>query len=204
MKAYGNSFSIIRNNYLYEIPFFQRRYVWEEENWKELLDSLSDADDCPFLGSIILKENKDSEDNIFWTVIDGQQRLTTLSILMRACFDELTAIKNTERFRSEYDDEDPWSEEVRTPFNETTHIKDSNKNRHTKIRHSRIDHIDFEKVMNGDIKDSYENTDSEKTSKIISCYCFFRKALKEKGIDTVWIIWEYLTKRIGDRDENGK
>lgn len=204
MKAYGNSFSIIRNNYLYEIPFFQRRYVWEEENWKELLDSLSDADDCPFLGSIILKENKDSEDNIFWTVIDGQQRLTTLSILMRACFDELTAIKNTERFRSEYDDEDPWSEEVRTPFNETTHIKDSNKNRHTKIRHSRIDHIDFEKVMNGDIKDSYENTDSEKTSKIISCYCFFRKALKEKGLDTVWIIWEYLTKRIGDRDENGK
>lgn len=204
MKAYGNSFSIIRNNYLYEIPFFQRRYVWEEENWKELLDSLSDADDCPFLGSIILKENKDSEDNIFWTVIDGQQRLTTLSILMRACFDELTAIKNTERFRSEYDDEDPWSEEVRTPFNETTHIKDSNKNRHTKIRHSRIDHIDFEKVMSGNIKDKYESTDSEKTSKIISCYCFFRKALKEKGIDTVWIIWEYLTKRIGDRDENGK
>lgn len=204
MKAYGNSFSIIRNNYLYEIPFFQRRYVWEEENWKELLYSLSDADDCPFLGSIILKENTDSEGNIFWTVIDGQQRLTTLSILMRACFDELTAIKDTDRFRSEYDDEDPWSEEVRTPFNETTHIKDSNKDRHTKIRHSRIDHIDFEKVMDGVIKDTYESIDLDNASKITKCYCFFRKTLKEKGIDTVLIIWDYLTKRIGDRDENGK
>lgn len=147
MKAYGNSFSIIRNDYLYEIPFFQRRYVWKEDNWKELLESLSVANDCPFLGSIILKENSDTEGNTFWTVIDGQQRLTTLSILMRACFDELATIKDTERFRSKYDDEDPWSEEVRTPFNETTHIKDSKKNRHTKIRHSRIDHIDFEKVI---------------------------------------------------------
>ena len=70
MKAYGNSFSIIRNNYLYEIPFFQRRYVWIEDNWKELADSLSDSESCPFLGSIILKENKDSGDNVFWTVID--------------------------------------------------------------------------------------------------------------------------------------
>lgn len=204
MKAYGNSFSIIRNNYLYEIPFFQRRYVWEEENWKELIYSLSDADDCPFLGSIILKENTDSEGNIFWTVIDGQQRLTTLSILMRACYDELRAIKDTDRFRSKYDDEDPWSEEVRIPFNETTHIKDSNKDRHTKIRHSRIDHIDFEKVMDGDIKDTYESIDSDNASKITKCYCFFRKTLKEKGIKTVSIIWDYLTKRIGDRDENGK
>ncbi len=204
MKAYGNSFSIIRNNYLYEIPFFQRRYVWEEENWKELLESLSAADDCPFLGSIILKENTDSEGSIFWTVIDGQQRLTTLSILMRACFDELATIKDTDRFRSEYDDEDPWSEEVRTPFNETTHIKDSNKDRHTKIRHSRIDHIDFEKVMDGVLRDTYESIDLTSTSKIIKCYCFFRKALKEKGIETVLIIWDYLTKRIGDRDENGK
>ncbi|MBE6873572.1 MAG: DUF262 domain-containing protein [Ruminococcus albus] len=204
MKAYGNSFSIIRNNYLYEIPFFQRRYVWEEGNWKELLESMSAADDCPFLGSIILKENTDSEGNIFWTVIDGQQRLTTLSILMRACFDELTTIKDTDRFRSEYDDEDPWSEEVRTPFNETTHIKDSNKDRHTKIRHSRIDHIDFEKVMDGGLKDTYKNIDLTNTSKIIQCYCYFRKALKEKGIDTVLIIWDYLTKRIEDRDENGK
>ena len=58
MKAYGTSFSIIRNDYIYEIPFFQRRYVWEEENWKELLESLSNADNCPFLGSIILKESR--------------------------------------------------------------------------------------------------------------------------------------------------
>lgn len=204
MKAYGNSFSIIRNNYLYEIPFFQRRYVWNEENWKELLESLSDPDICPFLGSIILKENTDLENNIFWTVIDGQQRLTTLSILMRACFDELATIKNTDRYRSEYDDEDPWGDEVRTPFNETTHIKDSNKDRHTKIRHSHMDHIDFERVMDGEIKDTYADIDPENVGRIINCYSFFRKSLKEKGIDTVQIVWDYLTKRIEDRDENGK
>lgn len=204
MKAFGNSFSIIRNNYLYEIPFFQRRYVWVEDNWKELADSLSDPENCPFLGSIILKENRDSEGSIFWTVIDGQQRLTTLSILMRACFDELFAVRDTDRFHSSYDDEDPWSEEVRTPFNETTHIRDANRDRHTKIRHSRIDHIDFEKVMDGEFRDTYSSIDSDQSSKIINCYCFFRRYLKEKGIDMVLVIWNYLAKRIEDRDENGK
>lgn len=204
MKAYGNSFSIIRNNYLYEIPFFQRRYVWKEDNWKELLESLSDPNVCPFLGSIILKENTDSENNIFWTVIDGQQRLTTLSILMRACYDELFAIKDTDRYHSEYDDEDLWGDEVRTPFNETTHIKDSNKDRRTKIQHSHLDHLDFEKVMKGEIKDNYKDIDTENVSNIIGCYSFFRKELNKNGIDTVQVVWSYLTKRIGERDENGK
>ena len=203
MKAYGNSFSIIRNRYLYEIPFFQRRYVWQEENWKELLDSMSDPEDCPFLGSIILKENTDAEGRIWWTVIDGQQRLTTLSILMRACYDELEAIRNSDRFRSEYDDEDPWSDEVRIPFNETTHIREG-QTRQTKIRHSRIDHTAFEEVMDGKLKDGYDTLEAERDGRIRACYGYFRKALQERGMDTVQVVWDYLSKRVEDRDENGK
>ena len=107
-------------------------------------------------------------------------------------------------FHSSYDDEDPWSEEVQTPFKETTHIRDANRERQTKIRHSRIDHIDFEKVIDGKYKDTYLDEDSEKSSKIVNCYCFFRSYLKEKGIDTVLVIWNYLTRRIEDRDESGK
>ena len=204
MKAYGNSFSIIRNNYLYEIPFFQRRYVWEEENWKELLESLSDPNDCPFLGSIILKKNKDVSGDLFWTVIDGQQRLTTLSILMRACYDELATIQNSERFHSEDEDEDPWGDEVRIPFLDTTRIKDANGDKHTKIRHSRIDHIDFEKVMSGFFKDTYDDETINHSSKIIRCYCFFRQSLKSMGMETVLVIWNYLTKKVEEYDEYGK
>lgn len=204
MKAFGDSFSVIRNNFKYEIPFFQRRYVWDEDNWKDLLESLSDPNNCPFLGSIILKKNKTNDNRTYWTVIDGQQRLTTLSILMRACYDELLPLRDSERYKSQYDDEDPWSEKVRVPFNQTTHIKDGNDNRSTKIKHSRVDRIDFEKVMDGGYKDSYASISTESASKITRCYCFFRKELKVKGISVVDIIWKYLTAKVEETDDSGK
>jgi uncharacterized protein with ParB-like and HNH nuclease domain len=35
------------------VPFFQRHYVWTQDNWTELLESLESSDVQPFLGSII-------------------------------------------------------------------------------------------------------------------------------------------------------
>ena len=71
------------------IPFFQRGYVWGESNWEELLKSLEDEDSKPFLGSIIIK-NVYRENPSEAQVIDGQQRLTTLTLLSKAIFDTLT------------------------------------------------------------------------------------------------------------------
>ena len=79
-----------RNIQLY-IPFFQRSYVWIEEDWQRLLDDLLEAarTGTPhFLGSIILKDEPVMEPNpVGWArqrqVIDGQQRLTTLMIALR-------------------------------------------------------------------------------------------------------------------------
>lgn len=66
------------------IPFFQRSYVWEKDNWETLYNDIKQNSNH-FLGSIILKESKTKkyEKN----VIDGQQRLTTLTILLKALFD---------------------------------------------------------------------------------------------------------------------
>lgn len=65
------------------VPFFQRRYVWKEENWEELLRTIEENDDIKvFLGSIIIKwgENREPSEA---TIVDGQQRLTTISILTK-------------------------------------------------------------------------------------------------------------------------
>lgn len=70
-----------------EIPFFQRAYVWKKEQWQRFLDDMravSISRKLYFLGSVILKQqetasNKDSK----LTVIDGQQRLTTLNIFLK-------------------------------------------------------------------------------------------------------------------------
>ena len=71
------------DEYLFEIPFYQRPYAWTTDEVGELLEDLLFAmkrgDDCPyFLGSIVLVKG-DGPDS---KVIDGQQRLTTLTILL--------------------------------------------------------------------------------------------------------------------------
>lgn len=76
---------VFSKEYLFTIPRYQRPYAWEAEHALQLLDDLSDAlvrdDEEPyFLGSIVLVKpdvHKPDAD-----VIDGQQRLTTITILL--------------------------------------------------------------------------------------------------------------------------
>lgn len=75
------------------IPFFQRAYVWEEELWLRFLDSMelvSKTGKEYFLGSVIMKQLSTSSSGAVGdirTVIDGQQRLTTLALFLKVlCF----------------------------------------------------------------------------------------------------------------------
>ena len=65
----------------YSIPVFQRQYSWEAEQVNDLFEDIYSAfkrnDSYYFLGSIILTGGSDGS----YEVIDGQQRLTTLTIL---------------------------------------------------------------------------------------------------------------------------
>ncbi|MCS7232207.1 MAG: DUF262 domain-containing protein [Elusimicrobiota bacterium] len=91
MKAQEKSFKFLSMEGKVKIPFFQRTYVWTEENWEELLNELlNEFRETNFLGAIILKQIPTaSGEPKQLEVIDGQQRLTTLSILLKALFDTL-------------------------------------------------------------------------------------------------------------------
>lgn len=74
----------------YIIPPYQREYAWNKNQWDNLFDDLSENDKGYFLGSLICilgEENKA-------TVIDGQQRLTTLNILLLAIYSKLKKMLN--------------------------------------------------------------------------------------------------------------
>src|SRR3954447_3640907 len=68
----------------YTIPIYQRNYAWDAEQIEQLIsdvhDAMSDGDDNYFLGNLIVTE-RDSK-AIDYEVIDGQQRLTTLYLLL--------------------------------------------------------------------------------------------------------------------------
>ena len=86
MEAKAKSLRFLGEGKKLSVPFFQRRYVWEESNWREMLDTFQNEEIMPYLGSIILKEKSSKESNI----IDGQQRLTTITILAKAIYDCLS------------------------------------------------------------------------------------------------------------------
>ncbi|PWG59077.1 GmrSD restriction endonuclease domain-containing protein [Bifidobacterium catulorum] len=81
-KPLGKVFS---TDYQFVIPAFQRAYSWHVEHMLQLVDDLRDASEHPdhpyFLGSLILVGDGDPHNRVF-QVIDGQQRLTSLTIII--------------------------------------------------------------------------------------------------------------------------
>lgn len=89
------------------IPLFQRKYVWDEEDqwaplWKDIRRiadlKLADPASSPqhFLGAVVLQAQDSRVGNMqAWNVIDGQQRLTTLQLLMDATSAVVADLGNT-------------------------------------------------------------------------------------------------------------
>ena len=95
--------NIFNNSTLVEVPFFQRSYVWKEDLWGRLLEDMEfvvKTKKPHFLGSIILKEGRKPRQGENFadcrTIVDGQQRLTTLSIL----FSVMANSFHTEAYRN--------------------------------------------------------------------------------------------------------
>ena len=90
---------IFNGNRVLEIPFFQRAYVWGQPQWERLLEdmkAISSSNKPYFLGSVILKQQETTTGSRIGdkrTVIDGQQRLTTLNI-----FFKVLCLKTNENF----------------------------------------------------------------------------------------------------------
>ena len=196
MKAEDKSFYFLSTPSYYDIPFFQRAYVWNEDNWSELLSNLTSRNQNHFLGSIILKNELATAGNVSrFSVIDGQQRLTTLSVLLRACYDHI--VKNAGKYG--YDEDTLKTCQVKMEnilFVPEGGIKQT---LHVKINHSHLDKPAFEKVIKGELAkddrwEKYLNlSEDDSTSGIIKAYAFFRDELQDLSPETIDYLWELLT-----------
>jgi hypothetical protein len=76
---------ILNSTTQFAIPLYQRDYKWGEEEATELIEDLRNYDDTNkeglFLGNIIIEKTKDQNT----LIVDGQQRLTTILLLLVAC-----------------------------------------------------------------------------------------------------------------------
>lgn len=87
---------LLGNGLTYRIPRFQRDYSWGEDEWDDLWQDIlgtiaAGGEPAHYMGYLVLQ----SADDKLFDVIDGQQRLTTLSIIV------LAALKNLQRLINE-------------------------------------------------------------------------------------------------------
>ena len=77
-------------NLMYRVPPYQREYSWQKAQWEDLFQDLIEADGAHFLGTIItLNQTTDAVHSGVLEVIDGQQRMTTLTLLLAAVYSVL-------------------------------------------------------------------------------------------------------------------
>lgn len=77
----ANFLDLVGNGRIYRVPPFQRDYSWEEEQWEDLWNDLLEmhgkTEERHYMGALVVEGRSDRE----FSIIDGQQRLATLSLL---------------------------------------------------------------------------------------------------------------------------
>ena len=190
--AKEQNFIIFNSEKKLVIPFFQRKYVWKKENWDELYDNFFVKEEPGFLGSILVQRNSIDAGSNKLDVIDGQQRLTTLSILVMAIYD---SIENKDKVNAE-------DEMLNALFSKDTFSK----NYEPKLSHSKFDKEDFETVISlNKVEKIYKDENDCIISKgIKGCYNRFMERLKKETdekkekvladfLEGKYLIWVVIT-----------
>ena len=79
----------------YVIPLYQRAYAWEDEEIVQLIDDINDSTGDYYIGSLVVAKVKSKVET--YEVVDGQQRLTTLYLLLHFLKSQVGAVEKTSR-----------------------------------------------------------------------------------------------------------
>lgn len=172
-----------------EIPFFQRRYVWKEENWEEMLHAVEKSrTEKVFWGSVIIKitneyGNVDGFQYGKGYIIDGQQRLTTIAILTKAIYDSLS-INAQKGWAKEKISNDIFFKPFSSAEQEQWQLI---------IEHSRVDKEAFEYVVRtGVFDDDVVEVEENEESQIKRCYSYYKKCLETRSEKELATLMDYL------------
>ncbi|TDS86576.1 DUF262 domain-containing protein [Nesterenkonia aurantiaca] len=157
----------------YQIPLYQRTFDWEERHFEQLWSDLlnlaiarrTDPESEHFLGTLVLDVGHQTPNDYTFLVVDGQQRLTTLTML-------LAAIRDI--YREQGSD---VAEEIQE--DRLIHRRKPSKPERFRLWPTQGDREDFMKIIDGEV-------DRASSSNLVAAYSYFtksfRKALEERGV----------------------
>ncbi len=152
------------------IPAYQRRYAWNVKQLDALFNDINQLNENDFhlLGTIIfLTEEHKAGLNIL-EVVDGQQRITTLSILLKVVKDYFEG----------------KSEEEAGEVKRYLGCKDIERRQFNKLKLGDLDNSDYEKILNADLKEIQNQN-------LLSAYFYFKEKIDILG-DDVHIFFDKL------------
>ena len=158
----------------YVIPVYQRKYDWKEDNCRQLYEDLKkivfDNRDSHFFGSIVSSVVGNGATTEYH-VIDGQQRLTTVTLL-------LLAIRNLLRQGKITSQEDRLDDQINDRFLVSPWAKEENR---IKLRPVRSDQIALKKLFGAE-------EDYDQTSNLTLNYKFFCEMIlhEELSVDDLY------------------
>src|SRR6266566_1658270 len=164
--------SFFQGTIQYEVPFFQRAYVWDDENWATLWDHVltvlerheQGLSGEHFIGTVITKQRPAERlGQQVHDLIDGQQRLTTIALLLQAIADTATG-------------DVPRLKEV---ISDNLRFRDTRNEVHPRVIPSSYDRTYYNAIMAGEAHASLANGDH----KIVRAYRFFRDRLADMTDD---------------------
>ncbi|MFD9552274.1 DUF262 domain-containing protein [Nocardia salmonicida] len=165
--------TVFRSDVRLVVPLFQRPYVWDEgEQWAPLwedvvaaFDRRGDGDPPPhFLGAIVLEQKSGALGSLeVREVIDGQQRLTTLQVLIAALRDTYEASQVSSRLLNRLS---------KTLVNDKDYVDSDDEE--FKLWPTNRDRRSYTDVMRGVYRDS---THDPALPRIASAYVFFREQI---------------------------
>ncbi|KAA0919257.1 DUF262 domain-containing protein [Dietzia sp. ANT_WB102] len=160
------------------IPLFQRPYVWkQEEQWEPLWKDICRVAELRieephlkpqhFLGAVVLQAHDATAGQLnAWNVVDGQQRLTTLQLLMDAASAALTA-----------NDLGKLASQLESLTHNSINFVDEGESR-LKLRHLNRDRAAFDEVMDAEAPVDYANLGYPE-SQIVRAHQFFSVAIAQ-------------------------
>ena len=165
-------YKILKNSHQLIIPIYQRNYDWTESQCKQLFDDLIQLhnqlkynDSYHFFGSIVYQE-KNNEDDIF-SLIDGQQRVVTISLLLKAII---------EVFANESDYEDEKQKQfIQEELLNNKYIEENRKIRLKPC--GKNDCIVYDSIIDGNYS-IYEKTGS----RLIQNYNYFKERISNSNL----------------------
>ncbi len=172
---------------VYIVPNHQRQFEWTKEQWSDLWNdiNLGEVEDSHFLGSVVVIPGGRPRVGInYFEVNDGQQRLTTILILLSAIRDFAKQIGS-----------DDLAKFISDHYLFSNYFEGGSQKEILKMKLGKLDNEEFEKVLSGKL----QNNQTINNHRIFECYKYFisemsgynaqeLEGLKNRVVDKIIIV----------------